>query len=202
MRAFLALSLPDDVRQSLASLQRELAASEADVKWVEPSNLHVTLKFLDEISEAQRQTVEALLVRMAGREEPFGLGLGGVGAFPSIESPRVVWVGLTEGKERVSRLAEQIEQESSAILLRREDHPFSPHLTLGRVRSPRGRAVLTQHLRTTSWQPPPPWNVSTLTLYQSLLSPAGPHYTVLADVPLTGGDTGGANREPSGRPAP
>ena len=202
MRAFLGIALPRGVQQSLAALQGELATSHADVKWVEPPNLHVTLKFLDEISEAQRRTIEALLARVAGREESFLLGLGAVGAFPSVESPRVIWVGLTEGKERVAHLAERIEQESSAILLRREERPFSAHLTLGRVRSPRGRGALTQRLRAAMWQPPPPWSVSTVTLYQSVLRSDGPRYTVLADVPLTGGDAGGANQEPSGRPAP
>ena len=200
MRAFLGVSLPEKIRSLLEQLQRALAESEADVKWVEPSNLHVTLAFLDEISEAQRQAVEALLARVAEREESFLLGLGAVGAFPSVESPRVVWVGLTEGKERVVHLAERIGQEGAAIRLRREERPLSPHLTLGRVRSPRGRVALTHRLRTTPWQPPPPWNVSTLTLYHSILHPAGPHYAVLADIPLTGGDFGGANRGRSGQP--
>jgi 2'-5' RNA ligase len=73
-----------------------------------------------------------------------------------------------------------------AIPLRKEERAFSPHITLGRVRSPRGRQALVEELRTVSWEPPPPWRVSSVTLYQSLLHPAGPQYTILADLPLLG----------------
>lgn len=184
MRAFLGLALPDAVRASLDALQRELAASQADVKWVSHEHLHVTLKFLDEISEAQRQAVEALLARVARREEPFSLSLKGLGAFPSVAAPRVIWVGLAQGSEVVARIAAAIEQEGAAIPLRREERPLSPHLTLGRVRSSQNRQALAQRLRETAWKPPSPWRVSTVTLYQSVLSPAGARYTVIADIPL------------------
>ena len=184
MRAFIGIGLPEEVRESLASLQRELAHSQADVKWVEPRNLHVTLKFLDEITDAQRQVIEELLKRLAVREAPCSLGLGGVGAFPSVESPRVVWVGLTEGKNQLARVAAQIEQETRTMALRREARPFAAHLTIGRVRSPRHRQQLTERLREVDWQPPAPWRVESLVLYQSVLGPAGPRYSALADIPL------------------
>ena len=187
MRAFLGIALPKSVQESLAALQGELATSRADVKWVEPANLHLTLRFLDEISDAQCHAIEALLARIATHEEPFSLRLEGVGAFPSVDAPRVIWVGLAEGREVVARMAAAIEQEGAAIPLRREERPFSSHLTLGRVRSPKQHDALTQRLRTTMWQLPPPWRVSKLTLYQSVLSPAGPRYTVLADIPLAVG---------------
>ena len=184
MRAFLGISLPENVRNTLKALQDELAAARADVKWVLPEQLHVTLKFLDEVSDDQRRALESLLRRIAVDEEPFLLGMGGLGAFPSLESPRVIWVGLTEGHERLARLAEVIGREGAALQLRREERPFSAHLTLGRVRSSRGVAALTQRLRATSWQPPAAWRVDAVTLYQSVLTPAGARYTVLADIPL------------------
>ncbi len=184
MRAFLGIRLPESVRNALKDLQNELAASRADVKWVSAGNLHVTVKFLDEISEAQRQAIEAMLQRIAAWQEPFLLSVGLLGAFPSVDSPRVIWVGLTEGRERLARLVEVIEREGTAIPLRREERPFSPHLTLGRVRSSRHRAMLTERLRAISWQPLAPWRVDAVTLYQSVLTPAGPRYAVLADIPL------------------
>ena len=110
MRAFIGIRLPDEIREALARLQEELGASGADVKWVAPSSLHVTLKFLDEITEAQRQPVEASLRRLAGTEPGFALGLDGVGAFPSMSAPRVVWVGLSEDREAVARIAQAIER--------------------------------------------------------------------------------------------
>src|SRR3990167_4334870 len=110
MRAFIGISLPDAVRSSLASLQRQLSESGADVKWVEPANLHVTLKFLDEITDDQRRMAEALLGRVAQREHAFTLALGRVGAFPSTSLPRVLWVGLAEGRDAAMRIAQAIEQ--------------------------------------------------------------------------------------------
>ncbi len=184
MRAFLGIALLPAIRASLERLQQGLARSGADVKWVEPSHLHVTLKFLGEISDAQRQAIEALVARVTASEAPFAIRLNALGAFPSLTAPRVVWVDAGEGGEAVARIAEAIEREGAAIPLRKEEHPFSPHITLGRVRSPRGRQALVAALQDARWEPPPPWRVSAVTLYESVLRPDGPHYTVLAELPL------------------
>ena len=187
MRAFLAIPLPDGARVALAALQRDLAGSGADVKWVEPENLHISLKFLDEITEAQRRQVEVVLRRVAGHEAPCRLGLNEIGAFPSVVAPRVVWVGLREGRDVVLRIAEAITQEGAAMALPREERLFAAHITIGRVRSLRRRDALAQRLRDTAWQPPATWEMTSLRLYQSDLSGSGPRYTVLAEVPLAGG---------------
>ena len=184
MRAFLAIDLPEHARSSLARLQDELAQSGADVKWVGPAQVHVTLKFLGEITEDERHAVETLVARVTASEAPFAIRLNALGAFPSLTAPRVVWVGVGEGGEVVSRIAEAIEREGASIPLRREERAFSPHLTLGRVRSPRGRQALVTALRDARWEPPPPWRVSLVTLYQSVLRPDGPQHTILADLPL------------------
>ena len=184
MRAFIGVGLSDDARTSLAQLQDTLSGSGADVKWVVPALLHVTLKFLDEITDAQRQPVEALLHRVAESEPMLTLGIVGVGAFPSVSAPRIVWVGLSEGGDRLARIAGMIEAEGRSLGLRREERPFTPHLTLGRVRSSRNLAALAQCLRAIEWPPPPPCPVSSLTLYQSVLEASGPAYTVLGEFPL------------------
>jgi len=184
MRAFLAIDLPEVAREKIAALQRELASSGADVKWVGPDHLHVTLKFLDEISDAQRQAIEERVGQLAGCEAAFRLGLERIGAFPSIAAPRVIWIGLAEGAERVAHLAQWIEQEVVTLQVRKEERPFAAHLTIGRVRSARHRPMLVQRLREVSWQPPAAWPVTSLTLYQSVLSSLGPRHTVLATFPF------------------
>ncbi len=185
MRAFIGIALPDPVRDSLQQLQRALALSHADLKWVEPTNLHVTLKFLDEITDGQRVAVEAMLRDMASRSTPFTLSLEQLGAFPSVAAPRVLWVGLGEGTERVRVLVQEIEVLSIALSLRKkEERPFAAHLTLGRVRSPQHREALTRQMRAIQWQAPLPWPVDAITLYQSVLGAGGPRYAVLADIPL------------------
>ena len=184
MRAFLGIKLPETVRVVLGMLQRQLAASEADVKWVLPSHLHVTLKFLDEISESQRCAIEERVEQVARGEPAFQLGLDRVGAFPSIGAPRVIWIGLLVGKECVAHLAASMEQALGDLEVRKEERPFAAHLTIGRVRSPRHRPALVQRLREVAWQPPAAWDVTSVTLYHSMLSPSGPRYTVLAEFPL------------------
>ena len=187
MRAFLALAIPDDIRRSLSALQQELARSGADVKWVEPQNLHVTLKFLGEITDEQRRALEGLLAEAARGETAFTLGFDRVGAFPSLSSPRVVWVGLGEGKERAVRIAERIEERCGSLGLPNEERPFAAHVTLGRVRGPRRKRELVAALKEAAWRPPEPWAVEAVTLYQSVLSSRGPSYRVLAEVPLKRG---------------
>lgn len=187
MRAFLAIALPESVRAALAVLQQDLAQSGADVKWVEPDNLHVTLTFLDEITDKQRSHIEALLRRVASREAPFQLALAHLGAFPSMTAPRVVWVGLGQGADAVKRLAAAMDQEGAALSLRKEERPFAAHITIGRVHSMKQREALVERLRASAWQPPAPWPVASVRLYRSDLSSSGSRYTMLTEAPLSGG---------------
>ena len=184
MRAFIGISLPQPVRASLSLLQRQLAASRADVRWVEEAHLHVTLRFLGDIDESQRRAVEEHLTAIASRIGPFPLSLTHVGAFPSFASPRVVWVGIGHGAERLAGMVEELEGHLTALGLSGESRTFVAHVTLGRVRSASHVSELARCATTTAWQPPPPWTATSITLYQSALSSAGPRYTVLADVPL------------------
>ncbi len=186
MRTFLAITLPPEVQGALSDLQQTLAASHAKVTWVAPENLHVTMKFLGSITEERRQAVAAMLRRVAQHEEPFPLGVdGGVGAFPSMTSPRVIWTGLSTGKEGVTRLAAAIEREGEALALAKDERPFAAHVTLGRVRSPKHRHALVRALQECAWKAPAPWRVTSLTLYQSILGSDGPTYSVLEEAPLT-----------------
>ena len=82
------------------------------------------------------------------------------------------------------RIAEQIERDGNELRLNKAERLFAAHLTIGRVRSPRGRQELARALQAAAWRPPPSWRVESLTLYQSVLSSQGPRYTVLADIPL------------------
>ena len=184
MRAFIAVVLPERVRRSLHALQERLAEHPADVTWVDPEHLHATLKFLGDIDDAQRTDLEGLLGRCAGEEPPFQARLGGLGGFPSIAAPRVIWVGFEEGREPLTRLAQRLEAGCARLGLREEERPFSAHLTLGRVRSPKGLGPLARALQTLEWPAPAPWTVERVTLYQSVLGGRGPRYTALGEFPL------------------
>ena len=185
MRAFVALRLPEETRRSLAALQRQLADSGADGKWAAPEQLHVTLKFLGKTPPPDPAAVETLLRGIATRTASFPLALGALGAFPSARAPRVIWVGLAEGRERVIGLARAIESSGGSISgWVTEERAFAAHVTLGRARSPRGRAALAAQLERAAWIPPAPWQVEQVVLYESVLRPDGPRHTPLAEIAL------------------
>ena len=182
MRAFIAVELPPSVQGELVSLQRDVAKSGADVKWVEKDTLHVTMRFLGEITEEQRQAIERLLEKVAGHTGPIQLGFSHVGAFPSSSSPRVIWVGIGQGSDLLTRLAAEIEEGLAKLTMPRADRDFAAHVTLGRVRSPRNRSQFAARIKELVWNPPATFVATHLTLFQSLLTRAGPTYTPLARV--------------------
>lgn len=181
MRAFLALELPEPIRAEFARVQQELAGARADVKWVEPRNLHLTIRFLGEIDEPQRQAVEQLATRAASQSPPLSLRASQLGTFPSPRAPRVVWVGLEDGREALVRMVERLEEALVQAGFQREERAFEAHVTLGRVRSPLRRTELVERItQCTRPSRPAPFLADHLTLFQSLLSPSGPTYTPLA----------------------
>lgn len=179
MRAFIALELPPDIRHALHQLQQALAISRADVKWVEEANLHLTMRFLGEITQEQRHHIEAVLRAIAGHTRRLCVQLGEVGAFPSVSSPRVMWVGFSQGAEAVTALAREVETGVVSCGVAPESRPFAPHVTLGRVRTPRHRAQLIERLRQIAWQPPASFCLDGVTLFQSTLLSSGPRYAAL-----------------------
>ncbi|MBI2174233.1 MAG: RNA 2',3'-cyclic phosphodiesterase [Candidatus Omnitrophica bacterium] len=163
MRCFIAICLPEKVREGLAELQRQLKQARADVKWVESGALHVTLYFLGEINGEECRQVEGMLRQIAVGCAPFTLKLQGIGAFPNLEKPRVLWVDIAEGKKALEEL-----------------------VTIGRVRSGLNLKSLALRMRQSVWAAPAAWQADCVYLFQSVLSSLGPTYTVLAEIPLGG----------------
>ena len=190
MRAFLAVELPSHARHELARLQDQLRDSRADVKWVEKDNLHLTLRFLGDIDERERQRVESASQLAAAAMSPVTVTLSSLGAFPSVSAPRVVWVGLGDGAESLAQLAAQIEAQLAKAGFPKADKPFSAHITLGRVRSPRNRLELVRTINDVVWTPPASFVVDHVTLFRSDLGSAGPTYSILREFPFSGKSTG------------
>lgn len=197
MRLFIAVKLTEQLRQEVATLQKELRSTGGDVKWVEPENLHLTLKFLGEVSEDRLPPLKAALQQATLHLSPFTVSLEGVGAFPRLEHPRVLWVGVNTGKEPLIQLAQKVEQACSPFILpapartiggsgslSKEDRPFSAHLTIGRARSSERLAQLVKKLQGIEFKGQTVAPVGQITLFQSTLSPKGPIYTCLAEIPL------------------
>jgi len=182
MRCFIALEVPADIRSQLASMITALQAADADVKWVDPANIHLTLKFLDEISQAQMSAVSAQLDTLRGRYQKIPLLLTKMGAFPDMKRPQTIWAGV-EKTTLLAALFNDLEPLMSTIGLTKEQRNLKPHLTLGRVRSIRNAHRLTTIIaesRIASSQSA----FSALTLFRSTLTPTGPRYQPLMTIGL------------------
>jgi 2'-5' RNA ligase len=187
MRLFLAVNLPPEQRERIRRAAEPLRSARLPVRWVTADALHLTLKFLGEVPEARVSAITEAADAVAARFPSVTLELGGVGAFPNLRSPRVVWVGMQAPPE-LARLAAQIEEAMAGLGFARENRPFSPHLTLGRAerdaragdfqRLPELAAAFDYAARV---------EVSSVDLMRSHLSPAGARYERLHAAPLRGG---------------
>ena len=184
LRAFLAIDLPSGLRPVLSRVQEELKKSGADVKWVSVGNIHITLKFFGQIPEAQVEAIVEAATRIAQTQAPFNLKVAGVGAFPTVTSPRVVWLGVGGDLATVGGFYRKLEEAFATMGFPPEGRAFAPHLTLGRVKSPRGRYDLTKCLGELKPVAAEPFQVSEIILYRSNLSPQGATYSPLKVISL------------------
>jgi 2'-5' RNA ligase len=179
IRAFIAIAITPVMRAQLAAVQEALRAAGADVGWVRPDGIHVTLKFLGEVEVARCAAIEEALSRAVAGQAPFALHLAGVGVFPSARAPRIIWAGVMAGAEPLTAIAAEIEAAMVPLGFPPESRPFRPHLTLGRVKPPHGgeslRAGLVQCAQRDFGAVP----VTECGLYRSDLTPQGAHYTRL-----------------------
>jgi 2'-5' RNA ligase len=181
-RTFICLELPEAVRVQAEELQRRLASLGDKIRWVNPRNLHLTLRFLGEISRSQVETVCLAVRCAAARVEAFSIHLSGTGSFPSPRRPRAFWIGVAEASDLI-RLYDAVEEELVSAGFPRETRPFSPHLTLGRVRVDRSSARLGEALAGAEFDAAP-FPVTEVTVMKSDLKGSGAVYTPIAKLKL------------------
>ncbi len=178
-RAFIAIELNEVVHSGLASLQSILKKSNADVKWLESGSIHLTLKFLGNIEMQKIKAIENILNETAAGVEPFVLTLKGIGAFPKLDHPRVIWAGAESGASQSKQLVKTIEEKLEIIGIPREEREFYAHITLGRVKSQKNIQNLEKIIAATEFAAGSAVDVNHLTLFKSQLSREGPVYTPL-----------------------
>jgi RNA 2',3'-cyclic 3'-phosphodiesterase len=184
-RTFVAVQISEAIRARAGELLAALSGTTAEVKWVEPHNLHLTLKFLGEVSEREIAHVCRAVERGAAQVEPFEIEVRGAGAFPNAARPRTVWLGAGAGAEQMVVLHDRIEVPLAELGYRQEHRRFQSHLTIGRVRgggpgiAELGR-LLQQHAQFVAGR----MTVDKATVFASTLTPAGPIYEVLGTAPL------------------
>jgi 2'-5' RNA ligase len=183
LRLFIAVNVPPDVRSRLHADTAALRASAHGVTWVRQEHLHITMKFLGERADDEVPAIEAALHEATAAVSAFPLRLRGIGAFPSLDRPRVVWLGA-EGTTPLPALASQIDVACGRLGIPREERRFTTHLTLGRVKreltGDRASFIAEARRLDTTYQVP----VESVELMLSELSRTGPRYTMLARATL------------------
>lgn len=191
MRVFISVELPDEIKKKVAEATAPLKEIESGIKWVEDRNLHITLKFLGWVEDRKIDNMISLTEESAQGTGSFKLKFAGLGTFPGGGSPRVVWIGITEGGEKLKLIAEKLENNFSSAGFRSEEREFSAHLTIGRVKDlPAGRhgkkgvdkvVEKMDILKNKSFGE---MAVKHISIMKSALSPKGPVYEKIKEVKL------------------
>lgn len=182
LRSFIALPTPDSVRDRISSILAELHQLNADVKWESPEKLHLTLKFLGNVESQLLEKLIPALEKIAGDQLSFDLTYEGLGAFPNLLAPRVIWVGTARNESLLS-FQSSVEQCCADFGITRENRAFHPHITLGRVKGSRNIQRLTEKLKTITLEPTRT-RCTELLVMRSDLTPSGSLYSVLKSIPL------------------
>ena len=180
------MEIPEDIRRQLSSVQSELKESHADVKWVRPESMHLTLKFMGEIDPVLVDDIREAIGPIVEDTSPFPIAVKGLGCFPRLNQPRVVWAGLSDGNGEMAELQKTVEKGVEALGFRPEGKPFNPHLTLGRVRSVRGKDRLISQVRKLGEISLGNFLVDAVVQFKSELHPTGARYTKLWEIALSG----------------
>ncbi|MGD2108158.1 MAG: RNA 2',3'-cyclic phosphodiesterase [Phycisphaerae bacterium] len=183
MRLFVAITLDEAVRNALGKVQNELRSRCEGVRWVPVHQLHMTVKFLGDVPDRDVAGVSRAVAAAAEESKPFRLKIEGCGCFPERGSVRIVWAGADEPTGALTQCVHAVEHKLEVAGFPRERRPFSPHLTIGRVREDRSygriRAAVDAHAFAANEQ-----SVASLVLMSSVLSPKGPTYTPVSTANL------------------
>ena len=190
IRSFLAIELPRTILKKIEGVQKDLKASNADVRWVHPEKIHLTLKFFGAVEESKIEAIARSIDEPVRTTFPFLLKARGVGAFPNLKNPRVIWMGLVDDEEILSSFQKRLETEMEKAGVEPEERPFRPHLTLGRVNSSRGKNELAARIDPRREEEFGSFQVEKVVLFRSDLRPTGPIYTPLKELKLGGSKTG------------
>ena len=201
MRAFIAIELPLDIKNTLSKIQDKLKTTLPNtqrrllsryfnhnsdavecISWVKPANLHLSLKFLGEISLKQLKCTQQIIAEIIKTTLPFEIKLETLDVFPNYQQARIIWIGTNQVPLKLKQLVDQLETKLLEIGLPEKQHPFRAHITLGRIKNTlissdfeRGLDKVKNDCRDANLK----FNTSGITLFQSVLGPSGPTYSIL-----------------------
>jgi RNA 2',3'-cyclic 3'-phosphodiesterase len=180
-RGFIAVDI--DVFPKLWEFEKEIKETGANVKLVEPENVHITLKFLGDTNESQIDEIDEIIKDSVKEIDPFNIQLKGAGVFPNQNYIKVIWIGIKQG-EPIGVIASKIDEPLSKIGFKKEKRGFSPHLTIARVKSSKEKDEILHVIEKYRDVQFVDIRVDSIKLKKSDLTPKGPIYTTLIDVKL------------------
>ena len=177
--------MPEELKAKISGIQDKLKTAGVDASWTRQEGMHLTLKFLGETDDKRIPEIEKALNMAVDGIAPFLLSVSGTGVFPDMRRPRVVWIGLNEDGSNLIRLQKGVEEELRKIGFQSEDRRFTPHITLGRIRSNKNMDKLLKLVEEEKSSELGGFNVSEVHLIKSELKPSGAVYTELYSVMLS-----------------
>jgi 2'-5' RNA ligase len=180
-RGFIAIDIK--ATQQITTFEKEIEKTGADVKLVEPRNIHITVKFLGDTDENHIDAIEQSMKESVLAVKPFPITLKGTGVFPNQNYMKVLWIGITD-EGNIETIAHAIDEKLEPLGFKKENRGVSPHLTVGRVKTARNKDQLLEVIGNYKAVEFTIQNVQSITLKKSELTPKGPIYTTLREVPL------------------
>ena len=183
MRSFIAIELPEKVKSAISELQQELKKCKADIRWVKPDSIHLTLKFIGDTDEKILDRIVEATKAACGGYGRFNLETRGVGVFPDMRAPRVLWLGISDS-DSLTGLQKSIEDGLVKLGFSPEKRRFRPHLTLGRFKSSSGKEGLYDKIEEHKNLKLGSIEVKSIFLIKSELTSSGAEYTKIAGIDL------------------
>lgn len=188
MRTFIAVDIDEDIKKAvgdiISRLKKGIQFTGAFPSWVPVENMHLTMKFLGEVDEGILPKINESLRGISAEFQPFDITLEKIGVFPNKKAPRVIWIGIKQGKEQLALLQQKIEFEMELLGFTPENREFSPHLTLARIKSMRGVEGMMDVIFSHSNYLAGTCSIKELIIYRSVLQKTGAVYTPLYKIPL------------------
>ena len=181
IRSFLAVDPPEEVLNEVGRIQERFKKTiQGDIRWVRPEGIHLTLKFFGYVSEADIANISRVVNNNIVDVKPFTLNVRRAGVFPSVNRARVLWLGMDGDVDTLIRLQKEIDKALQGYGFEMENRPFSPHVTLARIKEPKGLIGLAKIIEKSEDYAAGSFSVSGLNLFKSTLTPKGAIYTKLA----------------------
>lgn len=177
------MNLPAPVKAGIMTSVEDLRKTGADVKWITEAHTHITLKFLGDTDEQLIPSLSEALVKKMSPYTPFYITISGLGCFPDKRRPRVLWVGVKDASGLI-KVQKEIDDEMSGFGFLKDERDYSPHITVGRIRSQRGVTGLLKKLEEAGSVSFDGVLINGISLMKSELKPAGAEYTTLAEIPF------------------